>query len=294
MSPAALTPDELRQLFLFESLDTDQLDWLAVHGSVATEAAGETLFAEGDPAEWFYVLLSGTISMRRTVRGDVIEVTRSDQRGVYMGATQAYLSREVPETYAATVVAISQIEVLMLPAAGFGQALREWFPMSMHLLEGLFFGMRYSQEVVGQRERLFALGQLSAGLTHELNNPAAAAGRATAALRQRVSAMRHELAQLADGDLDADTLTRLTALQEGAVNRVASAQWLTSLEASDREDSLGDWLDERDVTGSYDLAPVLVQAGWMSTSSRRWPMPSPARISRGRCAGSPTRWRTSC
>ncbi len=261
MTTTTVTPDVLRTLFLFESLDTDQLDWLAAHGSTGTETAGATLFAEGDPASCFYVLLNGTISMRRTVRGDVIEVTRTDQPGAYMGATQAYLSREVPETYAATVVAITEVEVLMLPAVEFGQALREWFPMPMHLLEGLFFGMRNSQEVVGQRERLFALGQLSAGLTHELNNPAAAAGRATAALRERVSAMRHKLAQLAGGKLDPETLTRLTALQEGAVERLASAQPLSSLEASDREDAIADWLDERGVLGSYDLAPVLVQAG---------------------------------
>ncbi len=47
--------------------------------------------------------------------------------------------------------------------------------MALHLLEGLFFGIKSAQEVIGQRERLLALGSLSAGLTHELNNPAAAA-----------------------------------------------------------------------------------------------------------------------
>ena len=72
--------------------------------------------------------------------------------------------------------------------------MREWFPMAMHLLEGLFFGMRNSQTIVGERERLLALGSLSAGLTHELNNPAAAAVRATAVLRDRVAGMRHKLA----------------------------------------------------------------------------------------------------
>ena len=52
--------------------------------------------------------------------------------------------------------------------------------MAMHMLEGLFLGMRASQVVIGQRERLLSLGRLSAGLTHELNNPASAAVRATA------------------------------------------------------------------------------------------------------------------
>ena len=72
--------------------------------------------------------------------------------------------------------------------------------MAMHMLEGLTSGMRSSQAIVGQRERLLSLGRLSAGLTHELNNPASAAVRATAALRERVSKMRGKLAHLATGE----------------------------------------------------------------------------------------------
>ena len=67
----------------------------------------------------------------------------------------------------------------MLDAPVFAQMMREWFPMAVHLLEGLFYGNRNTNEVIGQRERLLALGSLSAGLTHELNNPASAAVRAT-------------------------------------------------------------------------------------------------------------------
>ena len=48
---------------------------------------------------------------------------------------------------------------------------RQWYPMAVHLLEGLFVGQRNSAELVGQRERLLAMGKLTAGLTHELNNP---------------------------------------------------------------------------------------------------------------------------
>ena len=93
--------------------------------------------------------------------------------------------------------------------------------MAMHLLEGLFFGMRNIQTLIGERERLLALGSLSAGLTHELNNPAAAAVRATAVLRDRVAGMRHKLAMIADGRLDGTRLHALVELQEEAVKRAA-------------------------------------------------------------------------
>jgi C4-dicarboxylate-specific signal transduction histidine kinase len=68
--------------------------------------------------------------------------------------------------------------------------IQDWFPMAVHLLEGLFFGVRNTQQAIGQRERLLALGSLSAGLTHELNNPASAAVRATSALRERIAGLR--------------------------------------------------------------------------------------------------------
>ena len=85
----------------------------------------------------------------------------------------------------------------VLDAPTFAEMMRDWFPMAVHLLEGLFFGIRTRNEVIGQRERLLALGSLSAGLTHELNNPAAAAVRATSALRDRVAGMRHKLGMIA-------------------------------------------------------------------------------------------------
>jgi signal transduction histidine kinase len=133
--------------------------------------------------------------------------------------------------------------------------------MALHLLEGLFFGIRNTQAVVGQRERLLALGSLSAGLTHELNNPAAAAVRATALLRERVAGMRHKLALIAKGPYDRATLETLIHLQEESVERVAKAPTLTPLEASDREDELGDWFDAHGIAGGWELAPTFVQAG---------------------------------
>jgi signal transduction histidine kinase len=133
--------------------------------------------------------------------------------------------------------------------------------MALHLLEGLFYGNQRTQEAVGQRERLLALGSLSAGLTHELNNPAAAAVRATSSLRERVAGMRHKLAIIAGGAWDRTQLETLIQLQEQAVEQVAKAPELSPLEANDREDEVSDWLDEHNIVGGYDLAPTFVQAG---------------------------------
>ena len=257
-----LTPRELRTLFLFESLDDDKLEWLAENGRVEHRAAGDQVYAEGERATCFYVLLGGTIVLRRTVEGAEVDITQTNQRGVYAGATWAYVNEDLPageeRPYSGSMSAVTDAELFVLDARAFGSTFRRWFPMAAHMLEGIFIGMRASQAIVGQRERLLALGRMSAGLTHELNNPAAAAVRATAALRERVSAMRRKLGALASGALDAETMLRLTDLQEEAVERVATAPDMSPLEASDAEDELIDWLDDHDVTDSWQLAPSLV------------------------------------
>jgi signal transduction histidine kinase len=255
-----LTRDELKTLFLFEALDDQKLDWLAEHGRVERHPAGP-VYTEGEEATCFYVLLSGTVSLFRQVHGDQVEVTRTEQRGVYAGAMQAYLGNQVEQRYPNSLRAITDCEFFVLPATEFGDLMRKWFPMAMHLLEGLFLGMRNTQTIIGERERLLALGSLSAGLTHELNNPASAAVRATSVLRTRIAGMRHKLAMIADGRLDGSQLRVLVDLQEEAVKRIALAPNLTPMQTSDAEDALADWLEAREVTGAWDIAPTLVAGG---------------------------------
>jgi signal transduction histidine kinase len=258
-----LSVDELRKLFLFESLSEEQLRWLAEHGWVAELPSGAVVFQEGAPAEELVVLLGGTITLSRQVGQDDVEIVRTDQIGVYAGAMQAYLGDQAPQTYTATVRVISDARFFVLRGADFAAAMVRWFPMAIHLLEGLFLGMRNTEQIVGQRQQLLALGALSAGLTHELNNPAAAAVRATSALRERVAGMRHKLAMLAHDELDPRLLELLVDVQEEAVLAVADAPKLSAVEESEREDEITDWLDAHAVAGAWELAPIFVSAGAM-------------------------------
>jgi signal transduction histidine kinase len=199
--------------------------------------------------------------MSRLVGGQRVETTRTDQRGVYFGAVQFYLTDETAREYPASVRAITDITVLALPAAGFAERFAAWYPMAVHLLEGMLLGLRRNNAQVAERERLLALGKLSAGLTHELNNPAAAAGRAADALRDKVAGMRAKLAAIASGRLVGAQLRKLVLAQDEFVKKVRDAPTLAPLEAADREDALGDWFDAHGIDGSWDLAPVFVAGG---------------------------------
>jgi signal transduction histidine kinase len=251
---------EIRQLFLFDKLAPDQLDRLCAEGRVELYEAGP-VYAEGQPATCFYVLLEGTVVMSRRIGQDDVEVNRTAQPGVYAGAMQAYLGERTPQVYNNSLRTTEPTRFFVLPADTFAAVMHEWFPMAVHLLEGLFFGAKNTQQAMGQRERLLALGSLSAGLTHELNNPAAAAARAVATLRERVAAMRHSLAVITEGLFSRDTLAALVEVQQQTADRVGATPSLSPLEAADQEDVLTTWLEDRSIEQGWQLAPVFLQAG---------------------------------
>jgi signal transduction histidine kinase len=253
------TIDELRTLFLFEKLSDEQLSWLCERGRVEMFEAGPVC-AEGDPATCFYVLLEGTIATSRKVGADDVEFNRTSYRGSYAGAFFAYFGELVPQVYTYSMRATEPCRFFVLDADSFSELMHEWFPMSIHLLQAAFFGGRAMQQQIGQRERLLALGTLSAGLTHELNNPASAAVSATAALRERVAGMRQKLAMLAASPFDRTTMEALVRLQEEAAERVPKMVALDPLETSDREDAIADWLDDHGCSDGWQLAPTFVQS----------------------------------
>jgi C4-dicarboxylate-specific signal transduction histidine kinase len=124
-------------------------------------------------------------------------------------------------------------------------------------ISGLARRMRYTQRAFRQQEKLAALGKLSAGLAHELNNPAAAARRASeelggAVLEAQLAALEH------DARFSTEERQALVVMQH---ETVAGAAPLDPLLLSDAEEELAEWLDEHEVEESWDLAATLAAAG---------------------------------
>ncbi|NKZ15682.1 cyclic nucleotide-binding domain-containing protein [Mycolicibacterium septicum DSM 44393] len=253
--------DELRTLFLFEHLSDAQLDTLCQAGSIETFPAGP-IVTEGDPATCFYVMLDGELVMSKRSGGVDIQTNRTSMRGVYFGAWSAYIPGE-EHVYEASVRLTKPSRVFVLDANAFAGFMQSQFPMAVHLLEGHKVGGRRQSQIIGQREKLLALGNITAGLTHQLNNPAAATARAVADLREGVGKMRHKLAMLADGKFTPQALRMLVTIQDEVAEQVAKHKGLelTALETSDREDEMGDWLEDHDIAFAWDYAPTFVEAG---------------------------------
>jgi signal transduction histidine kinase len=254
-------PDELRTLFLFEALSDEQLKMLCDNGKIQVFEPGP-IVVEGDPATCFYVLLDGELVMSKRSGGVDIITNRTSQRGVYCGAWSAYVPNE-EHIYEASVRVTTPSRFFVLDADAFAEFMKSQFPMAVHLLEGHRVGGQRQRAIIGQREKLLALGTITAGLTHQLNNPAAASARAVSDLREKVAGMRHKLAMLADGKFTPEALRVLVSIQDEVAEQVAKSKHveLSALEASDREEQIGDWLEDHDIVGAWDYAPTFVDAG---------------------------------
>ncbi|MFF5206448.1 ATP-binding protein [Streptosporangium sp. NPDC000396] len=254
--------DVLRGLFLFEKLDDEKLEWLATHGVEREFGPGEPILRQGEPAEAFFVLIDGEIVMSVETPTGAVSMTPTSQPGVYAGATSAYLGDRAPEAYTHSLRATKPARLFVLPAKKYGLMIGEWFPMAVHLLDGVRLGGLAQRELIDRRQRLTALGTITAGLTHELNNPAAAAVRAVGELREKIRVARRQLAELAEAGIPANRLRALIDLQEGCTDKAKSVPARSPLEVSDAEDELSDALEEAGVSDAWEIAPALVGAGF--------------------------------
>ncbi|PZF83070.1 ATP-binding protein [Jiangella anatolica] len=258
--------EELRTLFLFEGMTPEQLAEVAASCEVRAYPAGSTVYRAGEPSIALWVLVDGTLRLVRHADGEEVVVNETDHRGSYAGAVRAFATSAGAAAYPTSLHAVTDCRFLRWPANDFAAFVHKWFPMAVHLFDGLYLGIRTTEATVRQREHLAQLGTLSANLAHELNNPAAATVRAAGQLRDRVAHMRQKLGVIASGTLDPAMIARLITIQERAVE-IASKKRdpLSPLQESDLEDEMVDHLEDLGFDHAVDVAPVYVSAGLDTT-----------------------------
>jgi signal transduction histidine kinase len=246
---------ELRRLSLFAGLDDGQLGDLLAASTEQVTRRGELLFTEGRPADSWWVLLDGTVALIRQVGTEESVLGYMTEPGQWAGGFAAWDEFGV---YFATGRAENPGRVLRLAAPELRRLSEQWFPFGLHFIDGLVNTVRRIESTARQREALVALGTLSAGLAHELNNPASAATRAVDALQGTSELILSSLAQLAGRGITAEQYTALDGLRL----RVSGPEpALAGLALADREDELSDWLGDHDVDRDWVIAPVLAAAG---------------------------------
>jgi len=246
---------DLRPIPLFDGLTDDQLGELLAAGEEAPFERGDELFREGEHADYWWVLVDGSLELVRHIGREDLVVGRMAVSGVWSGGFRAWDENGV---YLATGRGETPGRMLRVPAQKLRECLNGWFPFGVHLVNGLYGTARRIEATARQRDSLVTLGRLSAGLAHELNNPAAAAVRAVASLETSSTAVLASLRRLAEDGITAAQFTELDALRvELAARHVPH----DALALADSEDAVTDWLEQHDVDRSWELAPVLAAAG---------------------------------
>ena len=239
---------ELRRIPEFQDLDDGELAWLAEHGRVVSLQAGDPLFRHGDPADTMFALLEGEVHAR---------VQGAPESRVFI-ARAGEISGKLPFSrmtrWAASGRAVMPSRVYLLGEENFQPMLRAIPALEQRLVTLMVERVRYTTRTAEQWDRLLALGKLSAGLAHELNNPAAAARRSAQSLREMLDGLREATLQFV-GDDEA----------RGAINTLLdardSAPEPDSLARSEREEALALGLEDKGVDRAWEIAGALADAG---------------------------------
>ncbi|MGO1973474.1 MAG: ATP-binding protein [Propionibacteriaceae bacterium] len=259
---------DLRSISLFDGLSDDQLGELLAAGTPVQIETGVDLFLEGEHADHWWVLVSGSLDLIRHVGREDNVVGKMDVPGRWAGGFRAWDEHGV---YLATGRGSLAGQLLRVPAQALRDRFNQWFPFGVHLVAGLFGTARSIESTVRQRESLVTLGTLAAGLAHEINNPAAAASRAVDALEGASQTMLAALGRLTQARLTAEQFVDLDRLRTSIV----AGPVLDPLTLADQEETISDWLDDHGVDRSWILGPALAAAGvdleWCERASAALP-----------------------
>jgi len=258
--PASGSGDEplkvaLRNIPIFADLSEEQLDWFASNCEDVRWASGDVVVHEGDPADVLIVLLEGELRGRRDSAG-----ADSPVYIVQAGQVTGMLPFSRLTVFPVAFRAFGQVRMARLHKDLFPQMMERIPQLTPRLVNLLADRVREVSRADQQRDKLMALGKLSAGLAHELNNPASAARRAAEGLRQCTHDLRKANLRLNEIDLSAEQLAFLTKFEDRVIEELTSGPALDSLVQSDREDAMAVWLEQHGVPNASRFTAVLVEA----------------------------------
>jgi signal transduction histidine kinase/hemoglobin-like flavoprotein len=245
----------LRKIPMFSGYSDEELLYITTRSEEIRLPAGTVLLYEDLPVDTLFVLLEGEVRGRRESGG-------ADGSG-YMWRTGEVLGILVfsQMNFPVTARLTAPGWILRISRAHFEELFQRLPTLIPRLIETVTSRIREFSRGDQYRDKLSALGKLSAGLAHELNNPASAAQRAAEGLRDSMRELREVNRTLADEVLSREQRDLIAVFEDNLLNQAASVSALVSLEQSDLEHELEAWLNGHGISSQAGLAAGFAEAG---------------------------------
>jgi signal transduction histidine kinase len=244
----------LQKVPLFAELPLEDLSQLCMMTQEVHLKAGQVLLHEGSVADRAYILYDGALEILKNIDGREVLIDVHEQPGTVIGE-MALLDET---TRQATVRARHDSFLLTLDRYQFNGLLSMSATAAHIMIQTLTERLRNTKALVRHNERMAQLGTLTAGMAHELNNPAAAVVRGANQLHNLIDASERDRLAVERLDLTAEQMAKMDALMDRVRAAAAAPLALDPITRGDNEDALETWLDEQDVADAWELAPALV------------------------------------
>ncbi|HEY0161134.1 MAG TPA: ATP-binding protein [Edaphobacter sp.] len=248
---------QLRATPLFSSLKDEELRCLTGVEEIRLDK-GDVLCRQGEIAHHFWVLLEGSVVVVQvTADGREVEMV-SIPSGNAFG--ELPLLANIPN--AATLKAEVPCHLVQISEDGFWNLMTTCPNVRKAILANMAKRLQKLQSTTVQQEKMASLGTLAAGLMHELNNPGTAAKRAASQLRSNLIRMHELSSKFSKIDLSHEQKQCLHDLQDYTLSKQSVV--MSSLEQSDAEENLAEWMEGADIENAWKMAPTLVSVGLKS------------------------------